>query len=75
MFIVEYIYSGKVTLENSRLEDFMRVGDILNIKGLSTSQSTPNKPRYIFSVVLDSSYVPIKETLLKTNKSVKAFII
>jgi len=44
--ILEYIYSGKVTLENSRLEDFMRVGDMLNIKGLSTSQSTPIKSSF-----------------------------
>ena len=48
MFIVEYIYSGKVTLENSRLEDFMKVGDMLNIKGLSNSQRTPDKPRFFF---------------------------
>jgi len=44
--ILEYIYSGKVTLENSKLEDFMRAGAILNIKGLSTSESPPIKSSY-----------------------------
>jgi len=43
--ILEYIYSGKVTIENTRLEEFMRVGALLSIRGLSTTTHQINKPR------------------------------
>jgi len=43
--ILEYIYSGKVTIENTKLEEFMRVGSLLSIRGLTTNQQQTNSPR------------------------------
>ena len=34
---VEYIYSGRVTLEKNKLQEFMEVGESLIIQGLTPS--------------------------------------